>query len=82
MKQRNKRSGKKVRYDEVTRVYNSFAVKDMTLGEFRYAYNAEISPRNMKKELKELVRYRSHQRTQRAVAARQKQAIDQRVSEN
>ncbi|GAF89884.1 unnamed protein product, partial [marine sediment metagenome] len=59
---------KKERYDIVTKLYNAFTVKDMTLKEFRIAYERETSPRNMKKELKELVRFRSHQRTQGAVA--------------
>ena len=81
MKQRTKKSGKKERYDVVTKLYNSFTIKDMTLDEFRKAYLAETSPTTMRNELKELVRYRSHQRTQGLVAAHQKKEIDTVLSE-
>ena len=79
---RHKKSGKKERYDEVVRLYNSFAVKDMTLDEFRKAYERETSPVRLRNELKELVRFRGHQRTRRLLAEHQKQTIDKKVLEN
>ena len=82
MTKRDKRSGKKERYDVVTRLYNAFTTKDMTLDEFRRAYNAELSPVTMRRELKELVRYRGQQRTQRLVAEHSKKNIDARLMEN
>ena len=82
MKKRDKRSGKKERFSVARKLYDSFTVKDMPFEEFKKAYERETSPRRMQRELKELVRYRGHQRTQGLVAAHQKKEIDARLVEN
>jgi len=82
MKRRHKESGEKKRYSHVRRIYDAFTMKDMTFEEFKVAYERETSPRNLRNELKELIRYRGHQRTQQLVAARSKKQIDAKLSEN
>ena len=82
MKKRDKRSGRKERFSIARKLYDSFTVKDMSFSDFERAYNAELSPRKMQRELKELVRYRGHQRTQGLLAAHQKKEIDARLMED
>lgn len=79
---RDKHSGRKERFSHVRKIYDAFGEKDMSFEDFERAYEKETSPQNNKRELKELVRYRSQQRTQKEVAARSRQQIDQRILEN
>lgn len=81
-KQRDKRSGRKERFSHIRKIYDALVVEDMSFEDFKRAYERETSPQNSKRELKELVRYRSHQRTQREVAARSRQQVNQRILEN
>ena len=82
MNKRNKKPRKKERFSEARRLYDSFSVKDMTFEEFEKKYNALVSPVRARNELKELVRFRGHQRTQRLIAAQSKRQIDAKLSEN
>jgi len=82
MKRRSRKTKQKERYSHIRKLYDAFTIKDMTFQEFKKAYERETSPRAMRNELKELVRFRGHQRTQRLVAAQAKEQIDQKLSEN
>ena len=79
---RNKKSGKKQRHSHIREIYDAFPIKDMTFKEFEGAYNKATSPVTMRNELKELIRYRSHQRTQRLVAVQSKKQLDARLWED
>lgn len=72
---------KKQRYDTVTRLYDSFQDKDMSLDEFRRAYERETSPRKAQKDLAAIIQFRQTRQTQQLVAAHQKQKIDAKLSE-
>lgn len=82
MKKRDKKSGKKERFSYARKLYDSFITKDMTFEEFERAYKHETSPVNARRELKEMIRYRGHQRTQRLLAAQSKKQIDAKLLEN
>ncbi len=82
MKRRDKKLRKKERFSHVRKLYDSFAVKDMPFEEFRRAYEEETSPTTANRELKELIRYRGQQRTQRLVAARSEKQINDKIGEN
>jgi len=82
LKKRDKKFRKKERFSHIRKIYDALAVKDMSFADFERAYKRETSVQNNKRELKELVRFRSYQRTQRMVAAQSKNQIDQRISEN
>ena len=76
---RTKKSGKKERFSQARKIYDSFPHKDMTFREFERAYNRELSPNLMKRELNELIRYRGYQRMHRDVATLQRQEIDAKI---
>ena len=68
--------------DHIERLYNSFAVKDMPLKEFKRRYLAATNPTKLQKDLGKVIAHRQMTQTQKLVEQHQKKIIDARLVEN